>query len=572
MKLRQKILLLVAVPILLILGGIVVAGQLMMKNAMIDILENDLHAMAMYPIESIQNPNGDEKYFINADGDLENEGFMVLTSEDALEDLKEVADDTGIQIAYYYGDTLYGSTLPAPFSEEAKGSIAEPEVVEAVLQRGETYYLKGFPIGDEKYFLYYVPVYDTGASKPSAMICAFEGENKMDADVMHIVKSIVTVALIAVAVILGIVVALVQLGISVPLKRSVKLLEDLAEGHLRLQYNPADLKGKDEIGDIARAVHNLDGKLTETVEEILTSCKEMHASADDLSLRSSQSAEHIAMINDAINEVAEGASTQANETQNTTENIIEMGNMISRSNDQIDTLNANAKEMIATGDRALQTLNHLKEINTKTEEAVEIIYQQTNTTNDSATEIKEAVDIIANIAEETNLLSLNASIEAARAGDQGRGFAVVASEIQKLAEQSSEAAARIEVIVNSLITNSDQAVATMDEVRKIIQKQNEMVNNTGSMFQQVKDGIDTSVYAVSEIADSTKSIDGTRNVVVDSAQNLSSIAQNNAASTEETSASVTELSQLVSEIATDSESLNAIANELNNQVKFFKLS
>ena len=146
-----------------------------------------------------------------------------------------------------------------------------------------------------------------------------------------------------------------------------------------------------------------------------------------------------------------------------------MGDMIEKNNSQIENLNVNAEEMTKAGDSAIDTLKELETINGKTKNAIDVIYEQTNTTNESAMKIREAINLITDIAEETNLLSLNASIEAARAGEQGRGFAVVAGQIQKLAEQSNESARKIEAIVASLIEDSDKAVETMNEVRQIME-------------------------------------------------------------------------------------------------------
>ena len=249
-----------------------------------------------------------------------------------------------------------------------------------------------------------------------------------------------------------------------------------------------------------------------------------------------------------------------------------MGNMIENNNIQIESLHTNAADMTRLGDRAIETLKELEAINAKTKGAIEVIYEQTNTTNDSALKIREAVNLITDIAEETNLLSLNASIEAARAGEQGRGFAVVAGQIQKLAEQSNDSARKIEEIVTSLIEDSDKAVGTMDEVRQIMVVQSDRVEGVSDMFSQLKTGIDGSVLSVNEIAESTGEIDKTRTNVVESAQNLTSIAQKNAASTQETSAAVSELTEIMGGIAKDSKHLEQIADELRAQFQYFRTS
>ena len=200
-----------------------------------------------------------------------------------------------------------------------------------------------------------------------------------------------------------------------------------------------------------------------------------------------------------------------------------------------------------------------------------MIYEQTNTTNESAMKIRTATSLITSIAEETNLLSLNASIEAARAGEQGRGFAVVASQIQKLAEQSNDSARQIENIIDSLIEDSQKSVATMEDVKKIMESQSESVDRTNERFTHVRNGITQSLDGVNQIADKTKRLDEARVNVVDVVQNLTAIAEENAASTEETSASVTEVSTIVYSISENAAKLKEVAEHLEQSMSIFKI-
>ena len=195
----------------------------------------------------------------------------------------------------------------------------------------------------------------------------------------------------------------------------------------------------------------------------------------------------------------------------------------------------------------------------------------TETTNESAMKIEEATKLIEDIASETNLLSLNASIEAARAGEQGRGFAVVASEIQKLAEQSTNSAKRIEEIISILLKDSEEAVTTMRQVKEILGKQTECILTTDSAFVEIEAGIGTAMEGMRRIAGKTREMDKARVNVVDGVNNLTAIAQENAASTEETSASVAEVSTIIADIADQTKKLHNIAESLENKIAVFKL-
>ena len=227
--------------------------------------------------------------------------------------------------------------------------------------------------------------------------------------------------------------------------------------------------------------------------------------------------------------------------------------------------------MHTLGREAFETLHDLQEINGQATESIQIIYQQTNLTNESVQKIREATSLITSIAAETNLLSLNASIEAARAGEQGRGFAVVAAQIQQLAEQSNASARQIEEIISYLINDSDKAVKTMDVVKDIMDRQNNNVIQMDQRFQKVITGIEDSLEAMDRIAEKTKKLDEARINVVDTVQNLTAIAQENAASTEETFASMIEISSIIADISTEADELKQIASEIDTSMEIFEL-
>ena len=279
----------------------------------------------------------------------------------------------------------------------------------------------------------------------------------------------------------------------------------------------------------------------------------------------------VGQVEQAVGDIASGATSQADETQTATENVVAMGEMINTTSGEVTTLNGKSQGIAEASDGAMRVLDELGDINRKAVEAVHVIYKQTNTTNDSAQKIREATTLISAIAEETNLLSLNASIEAARAGEQGRGFAVVAAQIQKLAEQSNQSANQIEQIIASLLGDTATAVRTMNEVQEIMDEQNNKVISASTIVGKVKHEIDDTLAGIRNIADATQEMQNARNTVVDVVQNLTAIAEENAASTQETSASVTEIASIIEDIANNASSLKDIAAHLDADMRQFKI-
>ena len=272
-----------------------------------------------------------------------------------------------------------------------------------------------------------------------------------------------------------------------------------------------------------------------------------------------------------MQEMAKGSTSQAGETQQAMESIVLMGSMIEENSMEMEELHKTAEGMYSSSEVAASALSTMDTVNRKAQQAIDLIYEQTNTTNESAMKIKEAATLITSIANQTNLLSLNASIEAARAGEQGRGFAVVAGQIQKLAEESNESAKQIEGIIAHLIQDSEKAVQTMDEVKVVMENQNENVELTREQFSEMHSGVKKTIEGIRSIAEKMEQIDSTRSGVVDIVQNLTALAEENAAGTEEVSASVTEVGEHMSRIAGKSGELRQIADELQSEIEVFTI-
>lgn len=328
---------------------------------------------------------------------------------------------------------------------------------------------------------------------------------------------------------------------------------------------------KDETGRMSRALSTLRAELQNVVSSIKEQSGHLAAASETLEQDAGKTAETVDQVERTVSEIADGATSQAQDTQKATQNVIVMGDMIQSTNEEMETLFRNTTQMKEAGQSAKNTLQDLNTINQKAMDAIDIIYEQTNTTNESAQKIREAITLITSIAEETNLLSLNASIEAARAGEQGRGFAVVASQIQKLAEQSNDSAKQIETIIASLMHDSENAVHTMDDVREIVKEQNTHLQETDKAFASILQGVDLSMQGMDSISSKTQKLDEARVRVVDVVQNLTAIAEENAASTQETSASITQVSNTVYGISEQSQQLKQIADELEDVMRIFRL-
>lgn len=550
--------------VLMVVAAMVVLGLMIslifavnVQNHLMDLNQNYLYDLAV-------------AYGIEVNDQIDVIGYNTATDYNNLaRSLGEVrlAD---AESSYAYLVSEDGTMLYHPTKDKV-GQPVENEVVKSVVERlqaGENvepevvqYRFKG----TMKYAAYYV----TDRGHCILVISADESDILQSVRRVTMIGSVCAVVLV---VVFSVFAYLFVNSTITPIKRVTEIVGRLAHmDFTEIEGQDKLVKRTDETGMMSRAVAELRAQLAEIVSSLRQQSTQLFSASESLHTNASETASTVEQVEKAVSEISEGASSQADETQKATENVILMGNMVEETSQEVANLISNADHMKKASDEATATLAALEKINQHAKEAIDVIYEQTNTTNESALKIREATSLITSIAEETNLLSLNATIEAARAGEQGRGFAVVASQIQKLAEQSNESARQIENIIDSLISDSQKAVETMGEVKTIMESQSENVEKTDAIFTEVKSGITSSIEGVNKIADKTKRLDEARVNVVDVVQNLTAIAEENAASTEETSASVTEVSNIVYNISENASQLKNVADGLEQNMNIFKM-
>ena len=331
------------------------------------------------------------------------------------------------------------------------------------------------------------------------------------------------------------------------------------------------LKRKDETGMMSRSVASLRKEMVLMIQDIQAQSNSLFNASESLDKDATHTARAIEQVESAVGDIASGATNQADETQSATENVITMGNMIEETNSVAEALHKNSKQMQESSNQAMSILKELMEVNDQTKLSIDEIYEQTNITNASAQKIKAATDIIASIAEETNLLSLNASIEAARAGEQGRGFAVVASQIQKLAEQTNSASGNIEEIVETLLNDSELVVETMTNAQEIITQQNDFIEGTEGSVATVMNEIEHSVSSIRSIESRMKELECARKELMQVFKAMSDIATHNVSDTEKTNTALGAMTADFKNIEQSTESLRTMADALANHIQNFQV-
>ena len=446
-------------------------------------------------------------------------------------------------------------------------SLKADEKIWETVKSGTIYTTSHVDIDGTEYTGVYIPLKNFSGSVVGMM---FSGQPRTDIT-SFIMNKIITLIVISLVVFIVVIVGAFSVSsrIANALISVNKVFISLADGDLTGEVNPALLARKDEIGQMAKSVQVLIDKLHTIVTGLQSTAAALHSAGDSMTNTAGQSSKATEEISSAVEDISKGAIAQAEDIQNASAQIANMGELISGIVEKVANLTQAADTMSKAGDTSMNTMVLLSESNDKTNESIDKIAKQINLTNESVGKIGQAASLITNIADQTSLLALNASIDSARAGEAGRGFAVVASEIQKLASQSDEAAGEIKDIIERLQKESQKTVSDMNDTKVLINEQMDNLNATKDSFVDVSDGIAVSRQETSVIESNADSCNEARKQIDDVVTNLSAISQQNAASAQQTTASMEELSATIGTLADTANDLMKISEQLNMEVRFF---
>ena len=483
--------------------------------------------------------------------------------------IDNIKQQVGADITIAYDDTRVLTTIRDGTGNRVIGSNIDSRVMK-VIREGKNFVAKKVKIGDVIYTGYYIPLRQP--SDNSVVGSVFCGRPR--AEVMGgITESIITTltSVLIVLFIAMVICGIIMRRITSVIEKTVENLDTIAAGNLNIQIEQRILDRNDEIGDMGRSLHQMIVSFGSIVRQILESSTKLGLVSNKYGESFQMIVEQIKGVNASMDEIANGAVTQANESREANNQVINVGDAITATVEGVRILSSSSDKMKQYSDTANETLEKLSVITVQAKSAIKSVQKETNETNQSTKDIQAASQLITEIASRTNLLSLNASIEAARAGENGKGFAVVANEIRNLSEQSKQSAGKIDTIVRQLMINSDNSVKTMGEVAEIGNQQAEMLSDTLSMFDALNGEIKEVVNAVCDIQDQIQKLDDLKSGILDNINGLAGIAEQNAAGTQETSASMAMLENIINKCSQDTEKLMELAEDLNKNTRQFSL-
>lgn len=388
--------------------------------------------------------------------------------------------------------------------------------------------------------------------------------NEESNDIRNVII-IIAVLCLLVALLMSLV---ITRSISEPLKRLIRLMSEAKAGNLAI--NLQDRK-KDEISEVishfnsmVKNFRELLTKVSISSDKVLTESDELASYAEKLSTLSGQVASMMQQISSGAQDQAEGVNVSVTCMSKLDENIkLVEDKMYSVYSAVSDTKQLSENALVSVG-----VLNEKADI---TRDAAGQITENINELHSFMQEIKKILKIITGISEQTNLLSLNASIEAARAGAYGYGFAVVAEEIKKLADQSKSSSNMIHEIITKIQNKTDQAVKAAKNSSIAISEQMEALRQTDESFKLIHEAMEQMIAHIGEINSYIVEVTRNRIETLDSMQNISAVIEESASATQEVSAASQEQMTGAESVFNLSGSLRSMAYELKKSVSYFRI-
>ena len=563
-KLKYKILFVALLPILAVCIAVIIINNTVIKNALLSKTKNELKATAE-ALHTAYNQNSGE-YFRNDSGEIWKGTYNVSLSQKLV---VEMSEKTGSSLTFFYGDERIVTSLKDKKGDYILGSKAGDYVKKNVLQKGDDVFSNRVSVEGTMYYGYYIPVKQNNSDDVIGMIFAGMPVKTVDKTInlvsglLFFVPGIVLILTIFVCFI-------ASKGIAAAIEDSVLVVQKMASGNLGVNINEKNLNRKDEVGKLSASTKSLQESLYNMIGSISENTSRLDSSSKDMSNVAGQASDAMSSISENLKSVLSSAKNQAEVTGSVTENVNNINHMLGNTGDEVDGLSDAATDMLKSGREVDNSLKDLYNSNEGVLDAIERIRKQTSETDISVEKIKEAVNLIASIAEETNLLSLNASIEAARAGESGKGFAVVAVEISKLADQSNAASADIEKMIMNLGENSEKTISTMETVQDAINRQSEDMNNTRKIFEKVKGCIKSVAEGVTNIREATERLEGETSCIADDINDLNLQAETNMQNIEETLKAGEDVLKIVKDVSKMSMTVSTAANDMSDSVERFK--
>ncbi|MEB1808614.1 MAG: methyl-accepting chemotaxis protein [Bacillaceae bacterium] len=505
---------------------------------------------ALYPGEwSIQN-------------DLLYKGTTVMNENFDIVD--EIGNETGDTVTIFQGDTRIATNVKVD-GERAIGTQVSAQVAQAVLNEGNNYYGEA-EVAGHMYQTAYMPINDQSGN-PIGIFYVGASQDIIDQTIISFLK-IFFIVLLAIIVIAS----LISLWFTNGLKKRLADLSTSMEkaGQGDFTFEVIDNSG-DELSDLTNSYKTMKDNLSEMIEQVIETSQQVAASSQQLTAGAEQTSKATEQITESIQSVADGADGQ-------TVSVDESARAMEEVSAGINTIAENASSIAEAGSHASKRAKQGGQYVGQTVQQMNTIHASVNESSDvikllekRSQQIGDITKVITDIANQTNLLALNAAIEAARAGEHGKGFAVVADEVRKLAEQSQQSSTQISSLITEIQNDMSLSNEAMNQVKEDVKAGLGITERTEESFKEILRSMADMGEQIDEMAATAEQMSASAEEVSATVTGISSISRETSMHTQQVAASTEEQLASMEEILASSNSLSEMAMNLQELVSKFKI-
>lgn len=471
----------------------------------------------------------------------------------------------GMDSSYVYVVKNDGTMLYHPTKEKV-GQPVENAVIKGVVQQLQDGKKPGTTVVE----------YDFNGTTKYSAYTILNNENilVLTADESEALAGITTVTgvavgIIAIVVLIAIIISFIMgRRLMRPLVKVSTIIEDVANGNIEADFSVVK-ESNDEIGLIIEKMKELTQSLGSIVGKIRNSSDTMSSNSYELNDTSSQTLAANNEISKAVEDVAEGSTGMAASISKINENLLEMSNETKDINASVDEIKNQTTAVPDSSKIMNDKIKSMQDSSHKMDEGISAISKRIETVNTTVDKVSNIVSVIEEISSETNLLSLNASIEAARAGDAGKGFAVVAQEIRVLSDNTNTELENIKQIISSLVEECRYCVQASGTIVEDNAKQKEEIKAVLDEFGSLDEQIQKTAEKADEIEELVTAMIELNDDITKSSNSLTDVSAANAAATEEMNANIEELNAMMHGVSEMAEHMNNESDGLKEALSFF---
>ncbi len=498
------------------------------------------------------------------ENEISNSGLDDLDYDGYANNLSDVKLE-GMDSAYMYVVQNDGTMLYHPTKEKV-GQPVENAVIKGVVQQLQDGKKPGTTVVE----------YDFNGTTKYSAYTILNNENilVLTADESEALAGITTVTgvavgIIAIVVLIAIIISFIMgRRLMRPLVKVSTIIEDVANGNIEADFSVVK-ESNDEIGLIIEKMKELTQSLGSIVGKIRNSSDTMSSNSYELNDTSSQTLAANNEISKAVEDVAEGSTGMAASISKINENLLEMSNETKDINASVDEIKNQTVAVQDSSKIMNDKIKSMQDSSHKMDEGISAISKRIETVNTTVDKVSNIVSVIEEISSETNLLSLNASIEAARAGDAGKGFAVVAQEIRVLSDNTNTELENIKQIISSLVEECRYCVQASGTIVEDNAKQKEEIKAVLDEFGSLDEQIQKTAEKADEIEELVTAMIELNDDITKSSNSLTDVSAANAAATEEMNANIEELNAMMHGVSEMAGHMNEESDGLKEALSFF---